>query len=171
MSNKTVKIFSELLWGGERYKLEYTDLDSFDELPYEKCVQVYGVCFMEDKIVIGHGRTSKTDSGWNLIGGHIEKGETFEQTLRREIKEESNMELLNYLPIGVQKVTAPSGEFTYQLRYVTKVRPFGKFRNDPAGSVTDIMLIDPKNYRQYFDWGEIGERIISRAIEVKKRLL
>jgi len=32
--------------------------------------------------------------------------------------------------------------------------------------VTEIKLIDPKDYKQYFDWGEIGERIIERALEL-----
>lgn len=166
-----VTISSVLIWGGDKYKLEYTDLDTFNDLPYDKCSQVYGVCFVGDKIVVGHGKTSKTDTGWNLIGGHIEKGESFEETLRREILEESNMELLSYLPVGVQKVVSSNGEFKYQLRYVAKVRPYGDFKIDPAGSVSEIKLIDPKDYRHYFDWGEIGERIITRATELSVGLL
>lgn len=164
-------IASDLLWNGEKYRLEYTDLDSFNDLPYEKCAQVYGVCFVGEKMVIGHGMTSKSDRGWNLIGGHIEPGETFEQTLRREIEEESNMELLGCLPVGVQKVISPNGESSYQLRYVATVKPLGSFSYDPAGSVTEIKMIDPKDYREYFDWGEIGERIIRRAVELRKSII
>jgi hypothetical protein len=41
---------------------------------------------------------------------------------------------------------------------------------DPAGGVTEIKLIEPAEYRKYFDWGEIGERIVSRAMELKKSL-
>lgn len=44
------------------------------------------------------------------------------------------------------------------------VKPMGDFLADPAGSVTEIKLIDPKEYRNYFDWGEIGDNIIQRAI-------
>ncbi len=166
-----VKIISDLQWTGEKYRLEYTDLDSFSGLPYEKCVQVYGVCFVGDKIVVGHGKTSESDWGWNLIGGHIEKNETFEQTLSREIKEESNMDMMSCLPIGVQKVTTPSGEVSYQLRYVAVVRPIGKFENDPGGSVSKIRLINPLDYKKYFDWGKIGDRIVERAMELHKQLL
>ena len=153
---------------GVEYIFEYSDTDSFDMLPYEQCRQTYGVCFYEDQLVIGFGGKKHA---WGLIGGTIEEGETFEQTLAREIQEESNMEVLSALPIGYQKVTNNRDKgVIYQLRYACKVRPFGPFLSDPAGSVTEIKLINPKDYRQYFDWGAIGERIIGRALELEKLL-
>ena len=33
-----------------------------------------------------------------------------------------------------------------------------------------LKLVDPKDYKQYFDWGRIGERIIERAVELKNKL-
>ncbi len=30
-------------------------------------------------------------------------------------------------------------------------------------------MIDPKEYKKYFDWGEIGDRIINRAVELKNQ--
>ena len=53
-------------------------------------------------------------------------------------------------------------------RYVCTVRPYGKFVSDPAGGITEIKLIDPKDSKKYFDWGKIGERIINRATELLK---
>jgi hypothetical protein len=76
------------------------------------------------------------------------------------------MEVLNYAPIGYQEVHFDEKIFN-QLRYVCKVKPYGAFESDPDGSITQIKLIDPKDYKQYFDWGEIGDRIINRAIELK----
>ena len=153
---------------GVRYIFEYFDADSFDHLDYNLCRQVYGVCFCGDKMVIGYGG-QKQD--WGLIGGTIEKGETFVQTLGREIQEESNMEVLKCLPIGYQKATdTRDNSFFYQLRYVCTVKPFGPFVSDPAGGITEIKLIDPKDYKQYFDWGKIGDRIITRAVELLKDL-
>ncbi|MEK7148659.1 MAG: NUDIX hydrolase [Patescibacteria group bacterium] len=149
------------------YIFEYSDSDSFDNLDFNKCTQVYGVCFYGDKIVIGYGGAKKS---WGLIGGTIEKGETFEQTLVREIQEESNMKVLSFLPIGYQKVIdTRDNSFYYQLRYVCLVQPYGPFVSDPALSVTEIKLIDPKEYKQYFDWGSIGDRIIERALELKPK--
>lgn len=155
-------------YSGVTYKLEYFDADSFDDLDYSKCRQVYGVCFYDKQIVIGYGGKKQN---WGLIGGTIEPNETFEQTLKREIQEESNMEILSALPIGYQKVTdTRDGSFIFQLRFACNARPFGPFISDPAGSVTEIKLIDPAEYKKYFDWGKTGERIIERALELKNIL-
>lgn len=150
---------------GVEYIFEYADSDSFDNLDFNKCTQVYGICFYGDKIVIGFGGAKKS---WGLIGGTIERGESFAQTLVREIQEESNMEVLSFLPIGYQKVTdTRDNSFYYQLRYVCLVQPYGPFVSDPADSVTEIKLINPADYKKYFDWGSIGDRMIERALELK----
>ena len=155
-------------YSGVEYIFEYHDADSFDHLEYSQCRQAYGVCFVGDKIVIGFGGNKKA---WGLIGGTIEARETFEQTLAREIQEESNMEVLCAIPIGYQKMTdTRDGSFFYQLRYACTVRPYGPFVLDPAGGVTEIKLIDIDDYKTYFDWGAIGERIIQRAKELKSQL-
>lgn len=152
-------------YSGVSYIFEYHDTNSFDNLEYSLCRQTYGVCFCNEKIVITYNGNKKT---WGLIGGTIEKGETFLETLKREIREESNMEVLSSHPIGYQKVIdTRNGSIIYQLRYVCIVRPYGSFVSDPAGSVTGIKLIDLKEYKKYFDWGEIGDRIIERGIELK----
>ena len=154
---------------GVPYKLDYFDVDSFSELNYSQCRQVYGVCFCDDKMIIGYGGTKES---WGLIGGTIETGETFEQTLKREIQEESNTEVLAALPIGYQKVTdTRDNSFIYQLRYACLVKPHGPFVSDPDGSITEIKLIDPIDFKKYFDWGKIGDRIIERALELKPHLV
>ncbi|PIP55679.1 MAG: hypothetical protein COX06_01985 [Candidatus Zambryskibacteria bacterium CG22_combo_CG10-13_8_21_14_all_42_17] len=55
-----------------------------------------------------------------------------------------------------------------QTRSFCIVEPYGDFvaDADAEGDVTEIKLIDPKDYKQYFDWGEIGESIIKRVIEL-----
>jgi len=153
---------------GVEYVFEYSDADSFNDLDYNLCRQVYGICFCDDKMVIGYGGQKKD---WGLIGGTIEKGETFEQTLKREIQEESNMEVLKCIPVGYQKVIdTRDGSHIFQLRYACVAHPLGPFVSDPAGGVTEIKMIDPGDYKKYFDWGKIGERMVSRALELKKKL-
>lgn len=153
---------------GFDHLIEYSDADSFDTLNPKECRQAYGVCFYGDKLVIGYNGKKGT---WNLIGGTIESGETFVYTLKREIQEESNMEVLSCLPIGYQKATnLATMQSVLQLRYVCIVKPFGDFIEDPSGSVSEIKLIDPAEYKKYFDWGGISDRIISRALELKTKL-
>lgn len=151
-------------YSGVDYIFEYSDADSFDDLDKTKCTQTYGVCFYDEKIVIVFNGIKKT---WGLVGGTIEKGESLEETLKREIQEESNMEVINFLPVGYQKVIdTRDNSYAYQLRYVCTAKPYGEFVSDPAGKITEIKFIDSKDYKQYFDWGEIGERIVQRAKEL-----
>lgn len=160
------KIISES--EGIEYQVEYSDSDEFSVLPLIHCRQVYGVCFFGDKIIIARSMGKGT---WGLPGGTIERDETIEQTLKREIAEETNTNVVEWLPIGYQKVIHPNGSFIYQLRCVCSVEKIGDFISDPAGHVSEIKLINPLDYKKYFDWGNIGERIIQRAIELKKDLV
>ncbi len=161
-------ICSKIVWGGKTYELRYTNTDSFSDLPKEKCRQIYGVCFYNNKLVIGFNGKKQT---WSLIGGTVEPGETLKQTLVREVSEESNMEVLKAVPIGYQEVISSNGaEMLYQLRSCCIVKPIGPFFSDPDGSVTEIKLIDPLDYKKYFDWGKIGDCIINRAVELKENL-
>jgi len=143
----------------------YEDVDSFESLDFSKITQVYAVCFSakREMIIVFHG-IRKT---WSLVGGSVEPGESLEDCLKREIQEESNMKMLDFKPVGYQMVQ--NGDKTiYQLRYVCNVEPYGEFVSDPAGKITEIKAVDPKDYKQYFDWGEIGDRIVERALEILK---
>lgn len=153
---------------GVDYVFEYSDADSFDGIDKAKCTQTYAVCFCDGKIVIGYSGGRKE---WGLIGGTIELGESFEETLKREVKEESNMEVLDFMPVGYQRVVDTRDQtFIYQLRYVCTVRPYGPFVVDPAGGIDEIKLVDSKEYKEYFDWGAIGDRIVGRAVELLPKL-
>ncbi|MFA5652233.1 MAG: NUDIX domain-containing protein [Candidatus Paceibacterota bacterium] len=158
---------------GQVYDCEYFDSVDFNQLPQDRIKQAYGVCFCDDKMIIGYGGLKK---GWGLIGGSLEKEETYEQALVREIKEESNTEVLSFIPIGYQKITnIENGKIIYQLRFVCKVKPYGEFIIDGGDGmtekgITEIKLIDPNNYKEYFDWGEIGDYIIKKAIKLKPQL-
>lgn len=151
---------------GKDYVIKYHDAVSFEQLPIELITQVYGVCFYGKKIVITHNKKGH----WSLVGGTVEKGEHYEQTLVREVQEESNMDVLLSLPIGYQETQSVKGKKILQLRYVCIVQPYGPFDNDPDDSIDAIKLIEPRDVKKYFDWGEIGARIIQRAVELKESL-
>lgn len=153
---------------GVKYIFEYNDAESFDHLNYAKCRQVRAICFCEDKVIIGLG--TKADL-WGFIGGTIESGERFEKTLKREIEEESNTEVVSSIPIGYQKCTdTRDNSYYYQLRYVCKVRKIGNFIKDPAGGIKEVRFVEPWDYKKYFSWGKIGERMMARALELKSKL-
>lgn len=175
MNDKNKPIFTKKQTesDGNEWVYEYFDSVNFEELPQDRIKQAYGVCFYGDDMVIGYGGLKK---GWGLIGGSLEPGETYENALVREIKEESNMKVVSFLPIGYQKLTnTENGKLIFQLRYVCKVKPIGKFVIDGGDGITEkgiteIKLIDPNTYKKYFDWGDIGDFIIKKAIELKRNL-
>ena len=35
----------------------------------------------------------------------------------------------------------------------------------------EIKSISPKDYKQYFDWGEVGDRIVQRTMQLKEKLV
>lgn len=158
--------FSFINGDGTVAEVTYHDADSFDHLEQEKIKQTYAVALYQGKMVIVlHGKKQT----WGLVGGSVERGETLEECLRREIKEESNMKVLEFRPVGYQEVKIGDREI-YQLRYVCTVEPLGKFEGDPDGKITEMKLIDPSEYRKFFDWGDVGERVVSRALELSKSM-
>lgn len=106
-----------------------------------------------------------------MPGGGIEPGETFEEGVTREIREESNMKVLELFPLGYEMYASPAtGEINYVLRYAAKVEPYGPFVADPAsGEVTDMKLIDPEDYKKCFDWGERSDAMMKKALGLVKK--
>lgn len=139
---------------------EYTDSEMLDG--------VHAYCFYGDKLVIVY---NERDDAWTPPGGSIEKGETYEEAAVREVREESNMNVLHMECIGYQDIEIPWENRTVrQFRMVCIVEPYGDFRSDPDGDVSEIKLIKPEEYRKYIAWGEIGDHLMSRALEIKKSL-
>jgi NADH pyrophosphatase NudC (nudix superfamily) len=107
-----------------------------------------------------------------LIGGTIEKGETFEETLTRELLEEGNLSIKDIQPVGYQKcVDTRDNSFFYQLRFTCNGTKIGEFKGDPAGSIDMITFVTQEEYKNYFDWGTIGEEIIKKAYKIRKNKL
>ncbi len=124
---------------------------------------VHAFCFCGDKLVVVYAK----DKGyWTFPGGGIEPGETYEQATIREVKEESNMKVLRSELIGYIDVYEKD-RIIRQTRSLCIVEPYGDFISDPDGDISEIKLVDPKDYGQYVKWGEIGDHIVKRALEMK----
>lgn len=150
----------------QELNIVYFEGDPLKDLDGKILQAVHSFCFCGGKLVIVY---SAEKGYWAPPGGGIEPGETFEEAAVREVKEETNMKVLSQKFIGYQDIHAPD-RIVRQTRSVCIVEPYGPFVSDPDGDVTEIKLIDPKDYKQYFDWGEIGDRLMERALQIKVQM-
>src|ERR1035437_7275559 len=140
----------------------YREGDPLADLEDKKLQGVHAFCFYNDKMVLVH----HPKSGWMPPGGGIEPGESYENAVIREVKEETNMRVIYQKLIGFQDIKA-SDKVIRQTRSFCVVEPYGNFVSDPDNEITEIQLIDPAGYKRYFDWGEIGDRIMDQALKLK----
>lgn len=153
---------------GQTLPIIYRDVDSLDELSDRKVDAVRAYCFYGDKLVIVY---SDTKGYWTPPGGGVEPSETIEEAVVREVLEETNMRVIKQKLIGTLEVFELE-QTKFQVRLVCIVEPVGPFvvDTDPEGDITEIKLIDPKDIKQYFDWGEIGGYVLTQALELKNSL-
>lgn len=147
---------------GQILNVNYTEGDPLSNLEDKILQGVHAFCFYGDKMVL----VNHPKSGWMPPGGGIELGESIEEAVTREVKEETNMKIIHQELIGFQDVYEPD-RIVRQTRSFCVVEPYGEFISDPDGEIMEIKLIDPKDYKKYFNWGEIGDRIMSRALDLK----
>ncbi len=151
---------------GQQIEVLYRDIESEDDLRGQEVRGVHAYCFCEDKLVVVY---SEKKGYWTLPGGRIEKGETIGEAVIREVKEETNMQVLEQYLFGFQEIVEPH-RILNQTKSFCIVEPYGPFVQDPdGGEITKIALIDPQDHAQYVDWGVVGDYCIKRALELKVR--
>lgn len=148
---------------GQTLNILYREDDPMRDLDGKILQSVHAFCFYGEKLVVVYAESKKY---WTPPGGGIEPGETYEEAVVREVKEETNMKVVKQQFIGYQDIYEPN-RIVRQTRSVCIVELIGEFSIDPDGEVTEIKLIDPKDYKKYFDWGDIGERIMEQALHLK----
>jgi ADP-ribose pyrophosphatase YjhB (NUDIX family) len=151
---------------GQTLSVVYNDVYDVRDFVGKNIEGVHAYCFYGDKLVLVYSHAKKH---WTPPGGGVEVGEDVETAVRREVAEETNMKVLWQQLIGCQDVSKPAGIYS-QTRSVCIVEPNGPFVSDPDGDISKIALIDPKDYKQYFDWGEIGDHIMKRALDLLARI-
>lgn len=151
---------------GQTLDVVYRDVQSELDCKDKKISAVHAYCFCGDKLVVVYAASK---GYWTPPGGGVEEGESVRDAVCREVKEESNMRVLKQRVIGCQDIFEQSGAVS-QVRSVCLVEPYGDFVADPDGEITEVKLIDPSEYKNYFDWGAIGDHLMQRALELKTQI-
>ena len=147
---------------GIRCDLHHFDIDQFSEIPDELKLKVHAVCMHEGKmLIVNHPEWDI----WSIPGGTREKGESIEETLKREIQEETNCDVIDFVPISYQKIINPdNGNCHYRLQYLCNVVPLGEFQGDVANNVDKIAWIEPNKFEEFIENKEFKKMIIRRAL-------
>lgn len=135
-----------------------------------KVRQVYAVVFNEQgKVLLKHG-DKKGGKTFSLAGGTPELFDINRvATLKREFIEELNTSLKDPVYyLGYQLVDEENGIEPYaQIRMTAMIETIGEKKPDPDCGVTyDRVLVEPEQAIKLLNWGDIGERIIHKAVSV-----
>lgn len=66
-----------------------------------RTILAVGIIYQPPRVLLGLKKEGKMGVGkWNGFGGHIEDGETVEEGIKREVKEESDVTVINMTKVG-----------------------------------------------------------------------
>ena len=146
---------SSFVYDGKKILVDWFDLVD-QPVPNIIWEQVYVVGNLKGKVpVVLHADRKMA----NLPGGHTELGETVDDTLKREMLEETNLRVLWWKPLGYQKLTEPDGKIVYQLRVYAKLEKSGEFLSDPGGSVSGYKLINLNELNKNIHYERTGNQL------------
>lgn len=160
-----------LVFQGKTYDCEWFDSVDFSELEKERIIQAHGFIFDENNNVClvdcdGKGK-------YVLPGGKPEPNDkSYEDTLKREVDEEADLEIKEIKPIGHIKVIPRDNKekIHYSLRYIAKVHNKKQQTTDPAkGRIPSRMFIHVDEFDSYTGWGENGIFQLKKALNAKNK--
>lgn len=98
---------------------------------------VYAVLTYKDKYILIQKGKGPFKGRWDLPGGKIDFGETPEQTLKREIKEETGLKLSGYKLLGVEAYTFEGKSEEYHhvgVMYDAEAKGIKELKREPDGN-------------------------------------
>ena len=119
-------------------------------------VVITNICliYKDDEILVQE-RTKKDWPGLTFPGGHVEKGESFYDAVIREIKEETNLTLLNPILCGIEEYKQIGDEDRYIMLFYKCNKFKGEIKSSNEGKVFWIKREDLNKYELSLDLDRI----------------
>ncbi len=155
-------------WNGTKVVVEWIRTDSLEKIT--PISQVYGIVFNDKNEILIARKVG--DEKWIIPGGHPEGNETVEETLKREMIEEADVEVKNIKLLGGQKVhqEGKPKAYTYQVRCVCEVKELLPQTIDPAENVNwERKFVPAAEITEYVKWGITGDAMFKDAIELWRK--
>ncbi|MBD5554871.1 MAG: NUDIX hydrolase [Roseburia sp.] len=117
---------------------------------YNFNVRVTGILIEDEQILVVKQKLSESRD-WSLPGGRLERGETLEQALKREIKEETGLivevgKLLYICDVGTSSNTVLHITFSIERKGGVITLPTNEYDENPIHDVRFIPVKDLTNY-------------------------
>jgi ADP-ribose pyrophosphatase YjhB (NUDIX family) len=146
--------------------LEFKIVPKSDFTGLSPITQASGVCFDE------HGKIlllKQEGKKWNIPGGTLEENETPEETLRREVYEETTVRLGQCVPIAYQEVYEDGRLMKYQVRFACLVDSIEPQQPDPdKGKIHQRIFVEPERVMEYVEYPQFKE-LFDLAVQWYKR--
>ncbi len=127
------------------------------DIPQEGVSQVSGYVFNQNKDLL-----IVKNKNWTIPGGHPEEGEGYIETLKREVMEESMIEVNSIKYLGCVKVLdLQTGKVNYQLRFTALVFCIHDF--EKKFETSERLFIKPEKLTDYIPWA--SGKVFSKEVE------
>lgn len=133
------------------FNINLYELGYCEEKEYTRVVCV---CKYHDKFLFSF---NKKRNGWEIPGGHIEEGETWQDAVKREMYEETGATKIKFEPICIYKIS------TFGLLCYCEIEELGKLPTE--FEMTKIILSDKLPDNMTFP--ESSKIYFNKVIEVK----
>lgn len=113
-----------------------------------------GVMIQNEKgeVLLGERKNSHGEGEWCFPGGHLDFGETMEETVRREVKEEVGLE------VGEVKLISVGDEMRY-IKSDDKHYVNIGFKAEYLGGEPKLMEPDKCREWRWFDWDNLPDKL------------
>jgi len=135
--------------------LEFRIVPKADFRHLAPITQSSGVCFDEQGRIL---LLKQEGRKWNIPGGTPEGNETSEETLRREVYEETTVRLGLCEPIAYQEVLEDGVVAKYQVRFACLIDSIEPQKPDPdKGSIHERAFIEPQLVMDYIEYPQFKQ--------------